>query len=909
MLILGLGFLAPRPVNAVSSSSCTPTADFDVSPDPSFLVLQAGATGTSKVTVTPIDGFNQAISLAAAKITTGLSVSLSASSIDVSAGPAAFTVTVTTSTSITSGDYTFNVNATTATTLFHDPVITVFVPKVPTAGLGLTSDKEFVTILQGSPDTATITLESLHGMPDATVTLTGTASSSFPGTTPPTVTLTPPSVPLSSGGTITSILTIQTSSAPPTTTPGFYSIKVTGTAIPGGFSNSTTISVDVIVPGFSLDATPPTLDIAAGSSALSIINVTSYGSFTGTVALSSLALSAPPSPTGSLSLPSVVVPADSHVTSDLTISVDASVPPGTYSILVTGTSGLINQAVYVSVTVPGISITGPATITVPQAGTSVPSTITLASLNGLTDTVGLSINCDPTGLTADITPASVSVAPGSPGSATLTISASSFTAPGNYTVEVDASGTSVVAFNSTNIKVIVTGPDFTLTAAPSIVYLTTGATTTATITATSKMGFSRTINLEASVFSLTGPGLSASLSKSTLTPTGSSDSATLTLTASATGLYGIEITGTSWPIVHKTEVGADATAPTPDFSLTTSSASLTIMQGETVIPSIGLNSIAGFTGSVALSITAPTGITATPSPVSISGTGTSDLTVSVASSVSPGSYTVDVKGTSGALVHHAIIMVTVTSSSPTLDFTISATTPVSFTSGTTGTSTVNIAGTNGFFGYVTLTASIQSGLTVAFSPTTLYPGKSTATFSSSTPGSYTVTITGTSGSLVHTTNIQVSVTAVGTPDFTIAGNPATLTIQAGNTGTSTITITPSYGFVGTVALTTMDFLNGPLGSLSATSISGGSGASTLTINVASSVRAGTYTVTVQGTSGSLAHSTHVTIAVTSPPSTQPASTAPTIFGLSPPTFYGTIGVIIALIVVGGVAVVLRGRKP
>jgi len=128
----------------------------------------------------------------------------------------------------------------------------------------------------------------------------------------------------------------------------------------------------------------------------------------------------------------------------------------------------------------------------------------------------------------------------------------------------------------------------------------------------------------------------------------------------------------------------------------------------------------------------------------------------------------------------------------------------------------------------------------------------------------------------------------------------------GNTGFSTVTIAPTYGFTGTVALTARVSASGPTVALGTASISGGSGTSALTINVGSGVATGTYTITVHGTSGSLSHSTTVTVTVTAAQSGAPAST---ILGLSPTIFYIIIGVLAVVILAGLVAFIAKGKKP
>ncbi|HEY7781128.1 MAG TPA: hypothetical protein VIC85_13020 [Ktedonobacterales bacterium] len=100
-------------------------------------------------------------------------------------------------------------------------------------------------------------------------------------------------------------------------------------------------------------------------------------------------------------------------------------------------------------------------------------------------------------------------------------------------------------------------------------------------------------------------------------------------------------------------------------------------------------------------------------------------------------------------------------------------------------------------------------------------------------------------------------------DFSISANPTSLSIQQGNSGTSTISTAVTSGSAGTVSLTASVSPAGPTVSLNPTSVTAG-GSSTLTVNVGSGVATGNYTVTVTGTEGSNTHSTSVSVTVTAP---------------------------------------------
>ena len=198
----------------------------------------------------------------------------------------------------------------------------------------------------------------------------------------------------------------------------------------------------------------------------------------------------------------------------------------------------------------------------------------------------------------------------------------------------------------------------------------------------------------------------------------------------------------------------------------------------------------------------------------------------------------------------------------TPDFSIAATpASQSVTAGSSATYTTTITATGGFAGAVGLSVSgLPAGATATFNPASITgSGSSTLTVATSptTPfGSYTLTITGTSGSLTHSATVTLSVTGVN-PDFTISAAPASQTIARRSTATYTVTIGSLNGFAGTVGLSVTGLPSQATATFNPTSVTG-SGSSTLTITAK---RTGTSTLTITGTSGSLTHSTTVTLVV------------------------------------------------
>src|SRR5437879_2302299 len=99
------------------------------------------------------------------------------------------------------------------------------------------------------------------------------------------------------------------------------------------------------------------------------------------------------------------------------------------------------------------------------------------------------------------------------------------------------------------------------------------------------------------------------------------------------------------------------------------------------------------------------------------------------------------------------------------------------------------------------------------------------------------------------------------PDFSIGANPGSVSFIPSQSATSTITLTSTGGFTGTVVLTVTSARGGVTGSCSPSTISG-TQTSTCTLT---GTTAGSYSVTVTGTSGSLVHTTSISVSVTTNP--------------------------------------------
>jgi len=125
-------------------------------------------------------------------------------------------------------------------------------------------------------------------------------------------------------------------------------------------------------------------------------------------------------------------------------------------------------------------------------------------------------------------------------------------------------------------------------------------------------------------------------------------------------------------------------------------------------------------------------------------------------------------------------------------------------------------------------------------------------------------VTGNGGGIQQNTTVTLTVTAQQQPNYTISASPASLSVQQGNQGTSTITTTVSGGFNSAITLSASGAPSGTTVSFNPNPIPApGSGSSTMTIAVGASTATGTYPITVAGNGGGIQQNTIVSLTVTS----------------------------------------------
>lgn len=332
-------------------------------------------------------------------------------------------------------------------------------------------------------------------------------------------------------------------------------------------------------------------------------------------------------------------------------------------------------------------------------------------------------------------------------------------------------------------------PTFNLSASPNSSTVNQTASTTYTISTTSVDGFTSGVSFGP----VTGlpPGASATFSPASLTNTPGSTVLTITTSNTPAGTYTLDVPASSSIDTRNLTVTLVVNPP-PDFSISASPGSQSVLPGGCANYTISTAALFGFAGSVALSQSPlPTGVTASFNPLSINGTGSSAYTACTSAATAAGSYTITLTGISGSLNHSIPVNLVVQ------DFALS-TTPASQTinAGSSATYTISASALNGFSGTAALSVSsgLPSGASASFSPASVAAGSTSTltvnTLSSTTGGTYTLTISGTSGGVVHTTTASLTVNATGGVTISAPANNSNqstsvrVTASATETGTT-----------------------------------------------------------------------------------------------------------------------------
>ena len=224
-----------------------------------------------------------------------------------------------------------------------------------------------------------------------------------------------------------------------------------------------------------------------------------------------------------------------------------------------------------------------------------------------------------------------------------------------YTIQLEFSN----AANNCVLPPPPSGPNFSITATPASQTVTAGGGTSYTATVAASGGFTGVVN-----FTISGlpSGASASFNPTSVTGSGSSSMSVSTSTTTPAGTYTLTITGTSGTLSHSTTVRlvVNPVGGVPDFTISVSPTSRTVSRGSSGTYTVTIGAVNSFTGTVSLSVSGlGSRVTGTFSPASVTGSGTSTLTVTAARNSTRGARTITITGVSGSLNHSTTATLTV----------------------------------------------------------------------------------------------------------------------------------------------------------------------------------------------------------------------------------------------------------
>ncbi len=562
-------------------------------------------------------------------------------------------------------------------------------------------------------------------------------------------------------------------------------------------------------------------------------------------------------------------------TSALNIFTSSSTPVGSSTLTITGTNGVMTQTATAT-----LVVTQPLTVSATPSsqsvnpGGSTSYTVNVGAPAGSTTT--LSVSGLPTGATASFAPSSVS---GS-ASSTLTVTSANTTPLGSSTLTITASNGS--STQTATVTFVVAQP-VTVSATPASQTVNPGGNATYAVNVGAAAGSTTTLSISG-----LPTGATASFAPSSVSGSASS---TLTVTSANTTPLGsstLTITASNGSSTQTATVTFVVAQP---VTVSATPASQTVNPGGNASYTVNVGAAAGSTTTLSVS-GLPAGATASFAPSSVSGSANSTLTVTSATTTPLGSSTLTITATNGGSTQTANVTFVVAQ-----PLTVSAT-PASQTVNPGGNAsyTVNVGAAAG--STTTLSVSgLPAGATASFAPSSVSGSASstlTVTAATTTPlGSSTLTITATNGSSTQTATVTFVVAS--SQNFSITANPPSQSMACGENAVYTATISAVNGFSGAVQLSVDPQPSGASVTINPNPVVR-AGSATITISPsggpggpappspsmfvglqgmvapafspnssAVGIANQPMTLTITGTSGSLVHSTTVTLTTTTPP--------------------------------------------
>jgi hypothetical protein len=593
----------------------------------------------------------------------------------------------------------------------------------------------------------------------------------------------------------------------------------------------------VITPDFEISISNSPQTVFLGQTTTFNGTASALSGYSSLLTLSCIAGATAPPSTCSAS-PSALTP-----TINTPFTVTAGGAAGDYSFNVQAVGSDPNQITHqVPVTLHvisfGLTTPSPASVTVPRGTTSSPVSFQATAAGSFNQSVAVSCNSGIANAICSLTPANT-VSPTASAAVNMTASVSvpAGTAVGSYPVTLAATtaGTSATPTVSFTLNVT-TNPDFVVTEPSPFPEVNVGGTgTSGPISITSQDGFDAAVAL--SCATTYGAG-SCGVSPSSVSSYPATATLTINGTSFAVGSYSISVTGTSGSVTHSVSVPFNV----GDYSISGTQA-LSLAPAGQGKASLQLASLNGYSGNInatcdASALAGTMCVLSPANPLALASGGSAALTatINVPNNAAAGNYNINIntQDTTGAPTHPFTVVLTVEQ-----DFTLTSSTP---------TETVTAGQTSGAYQLTIQPVGSSFSAAVALSCTAGLPVQAQCVFNPSTPQTpgdsavdavLNISTTAASGSQMQPGRVAALVAS-----WSLLPGIAIGWIAAGTRGPTRKR--RGFGFLILLVLLTWF-----LPSCSGVSNGGGGGTGPPV----------TYNVTVTGTSGSLSHSTQVTLIV------------------------------------------------
>jgi len=580
---------------------------------------------------------------------------------------------------------------------------------------------------------------------------------------------------------------------------------------------------------------------------------------------------------------------------EMIITINSSMSPGDYSVVVTGTGGLSGRihaaTLALKVVAPpppndfSVAIAGSGTLTI-EKNQSASVTVTATRTQGVDQNVALTGSSSPAGVTGVFSPTTITTGASVGNASTLLVTAGSTT--GTFTLTVTGTAPSGARTANLTVNVVDTPPanTYTLTALPTTLIVEQGKSGTVRLAASVLTGVDQIVNITQPAAD--GSGVTPTLDASTVM-TGNSTTLAFAVASNAAlsdhvfTVVNSNAGGYSPPSPLTVTVTVVAPPPPNDFSLTVSAGTMPVQAGSAVSINITPNRTQGVDTPIALSVSGLPANTTSNFPTSGS-TGTfTAFTVFTTASTPTGIHHLTITGNNGTVSHDLPGTVDLDVRAPPTpnEFAMAANpSTVSIVSGASGTTTIASTWLSGASQTIAMSASgLPGDASVSFSPTSVSvtsSGNTSSTMTintgtvaaSNTP--YTFTVIGNNGTTSHSTTVSLTVTPLLAPDdFSISventdhTKPASLTLSDNNPQSLYLRSGITNGSPGQVTVTCSGapafmIVNCAGGFITPASPTAAQKTIIVSRNGAAS---GNYTITVTGKLGTVVHTDTFTVSL------------------------------------------------